>query len=50
MTVSRHFLRRTARKKRERCMTVDPAHRYLVVRAERGPFRWTVVRKPKETR
>lgn len=46
MTVSRHFLRRTARRKRDRLMKNDPNHGYVVERCARGPFRWRVERTP----
>ncbi len=42
--VSHHFLRRRAR---AACASLERAHPWLtyrVVRAERGPYRWRVVR------
>lgn len=44
VTVSRHYLRRRARTVAHRLDHADPTHNYTVERAERGPFRWRVVR------
>jgi hypothetical protein len=40
--VSRHFLRRTARRKCHR-LEAKTGHDYRVTKAVRGPYRWFVV-------
>jgi hypothetical protein len=46
VTISHHLLRRTARTKCATLAAHDQAHRYRVVKAQRGPWRWRVVQLP----
>jgi hypothetical protein len=46
ITLSHHLLRRTARIKCATLAAHDQTHRYRVVKAQRGPWRWRVVQLP----
>ena len=48
--VSHHFLRRRARAERATLERANPWLVYRVVRAERGPYRWRVVRVGRDPR
>lgn len=49
-TVSRHFFRRTARRREQRLQHEDIHGHYRVEKAERGPYLWRVVRVHDEGR
>jgi hypothetical protein len=47
LIISRHLLRRTARKQAARLDRLDPSHNYSVQPAKRGPVRWYCIRLPR---